>query len=84
MSNLTHPFLDTEDNADILVEYQSGAIGTFLFTNSQPNGFYTGGLVTGSKGYAEVQTDESMFVAGPGANATSSVCASAAQLASIV
>lgn len=67
LANLSHPEIDTEDRADILVEYENGGLGTFLFTNNQKEGYYCGGTLTDVNGYnVEVQTDESMFVAGPG------------------
>jgi UDP-N-acetyl-2-amino-2-deoxyglucuronate dehydrogenase len=67
VGNLTHPKITGEDFADILVRYKSGAVGTFLFTNSQREGYYAGATVTDQYGYnIEIQTDEVMFVAGPG------------------
>jgi predicted dehydrogenase len=64
--NLTHPDITGEDRADILVRYKSGAVGNFLLTNNQREGFYAGATVTDVNRYnIEIQTDESMFVAGP-------------------
>lgn len=66
LANLTHPELDTEDHAEVLVEYASGTLGSFLFSNNQREGFYAGALITDKHGFnVEIQTDELMFVAGP-------------------
>jgi len=64
VANLTHPQISGEDSADLLVRFENGGVGNFLFTNSQREGYYAGFTVTDVNGYnAEVQTDEFMFVA---------------------
>lgn len=65
VANLTHPTIDGEDNVFGVVRFQSGAIGSVRYSNSQKPGFFCGIEVTDVNGITVVvKTDGVMFVAG--------------------
>ena len=67
VANLIHPSITAEDAAYGHVRFESGAIGSFHFSNAEAPGFYAGVTVTDCHGKTvEIQTDARMFVAGAG------------------
>jgi len=65
VANLTHPTIDGEDNVFGVVRFQSGAIGSVRYSNSQKPGFFCGVELTDENGITVcVKTDGVMFVAG--------------------
>ena len=67
VANLVHPKITAEDAAYGHVLFESGAIGSFHFSNAEAPGFYAGVTVTDCHGETvEIQTDARMFVAGSG------------------
>lgn len=67
VANLIHPSITAEDAAYGHVRFESGAIGSFHFSNAEAPGFYAGVTVTDCHGNTvEIQTDARMFVAGSG------------------
>ena len=67
VANLIHPAITAEDAAYGHVRFESGAIGSFHFSNAEAPGFYAGVTVTDYHGKTvEIQTDARMFVAGSG------------------
>ena len=67
VANLIHPAITAEDAAYGHVRFESGAIGSFHFSNAEAPGFYAGVTVTDCDGKTvEIQTDARMFVAGSG------------------
>ena len=67
VANLIHPSITAEDSAYGHVRFESGAIGSFHYSNAEAPGFYAGVTVTDCHGRTvEIQTDARMFVAGAG------------------
>ena len=67
VANLIHPAITAEDAAYGHVHFESGAIGSFHFSNCEAPGFYAGVTLTDCHGRTvEIQTDARMFVAGAG------------------
>lgn len=67
VANLIHPAITAEDAAYGHVRFESGAIGSFHYSNAEAPGFYAGITVTDHRGKTvEIQTDARMFVAGAG------------------
>jgi len=65
VANLIHPKITAEDAAYGHVQFESGAIGSFHFSNAEAPGYYAGVIVTDVHGNTvEIQTDARMFVAG--------------------
>ena len=67
VANLIHPAITAEDAAYGHVRFESGAIGSFHYSNAEAPGYYAGITVTDCHGKTvEIQTDARMFVAGSG------------------